>query len=110
MNKRIKKLWIRALRSGKYNQTTGRLKRGTDDLAAYCCLGVLCEIAVSKGVIQVYDATFGTLPTAVTEWAQVEEDPLLGVRRIDGQRPVASRLNDSGYTFREIANRIQKYL
>lgn len=34
-------LWVEALRSGKYKQTSGHLK----DKRGYCCLGVLCEIS-----------------------------------------------------------------
>lgn len=33
--------WVKALRSGKYKQTTGRLNR----IGNYCCLGVLCDIS-----------------------------------------------------------------
>jgi hypothetical protein len=39
------KLWVKALRSGEYEQTTGVLK----DKAGYCCLGVLCELAAKDG-------------------------------------------------------------
>ena len=38
----LRVLWIAALRSGDYRQGKGCLK--TPD-GAYCCLGVLCEIA-----------------------------------------------------------------
>ena len=36
---RVKK-WARALRSGKYAQTRGKLK----DNSGYCCLGVACDV------------------------------------------------------------------
>lgn len=36
----IKEDWIKALRSGKYKQGTGCLRKGDE----YCCLGVLCEV------------------------------------------------------------------
>lgn len=36
----IKEDWIKALRSGKYKQGTGCLRKGNE----YCCLGVLCEV------------------------------------------------------------------
>jgi len=46
MNKRIKALWIDALKSGDFKQGKGRLKAlDGDGEVAYCCLGVLCEIA-----------------------------------------------------------------
>ena len=53
MNKEIKALWISALLSGDYKQTTGALCR-TDESGneSYCCLGVLTELAVEAGVIK----------------------------------------------------------
>jgi hypothetical protein len=51
MNEEAKRLWVAALRSGKYDQTTGALRDGV----GYCCLGVLCEVAIEAGVpVQVY--------------------------------------------------------
>ena len=41
MDKMWKKKWVKALRSGKYEQCTGRLHLKGD---GYCCLGVLCDI------------------------------------------------------------------
>lgn len=38
----VKRKWLAALRSGKYNQTTGALYNPADD--GLCCLGVLCHI------------------------------------------------------------------
>ena len=41
MQEVMKADWVKALRSGKYNQANGVLCNGT----AYCCLGVLCAVA-----------------------------------------------------------------
>ena len=41
VNKKIKKLWVKALRSGKYKQTTGVLNKKVSGKNRYCCLGVL---------------------------------------------------------------------
>lgn len=38
-------LWVKALRSGKYKQGTGRL-RGEDK--SYCCLGVACDLYINN--------------------------------------------------------------
>lgn len=83
MNPEIKGRWLEALRSGDYPQTRRRL---ADD-NGYCCLGVLCEIAVEDGIVTkgtaggsddgiVYtsatdsaDFEFSVLPVAVFEWA-----------------------------------------
>lgn len=43
MKKRIKVKWLKALRSGKYEQGHGVLH--SLEKNNYCCLGVLCKIA-----------------------------------------------------------------
>jgi hypothetical protein len=47
MKEEIKAQWVAALRSGRYEQTQGRLQRD----GSFCCMGVLCELAVEAGVI-----------------------------------------------------------
>lgn len=52
--------WVEALESGRYRQGKGQLGRITDfsgfsegDLlnsVEYCCLGVLCEVAIAEGL------------------------------------------------------------
>lgn len=50
MNPEYKKLWVEALRSRDYKQGEGNLcTLGSPDV--FCCLGVLCEIGVAKGVV-----------------------------------------------------------
>ena len=41
MNPELKEKWVKALRSGEYKQTFGRLRQDN----SYCCLGVLCKVA-----------------------------------------------------------------
>jgi hypothetical protein len=84
MNPEIKQEWVKALRSGKFFQATGALSTG----GGYCCLGVLCEIAVEKGVVtkkpsidrpglQHYgDPKWGSasvLPKAVKAWSGIDD-------------------------------------
>jgi hypothetical protein len=45
----VKAAWLQALRSGEYEQGTETLRTYED---TYCCLGVLCELAVQANVIQ----------------------------------------------------------
>lgn len=49
MNPEVKGKWLTALRSGDYEQIDGQLNKGNE---GFCCLGVLCEIAVADGVIE----------------------------------------------------------
>ena len=44
MDKRLKTRWLKALRSGEYEQGRGKLAVETDSGARFCCLGVLVDI------------------------------------------------------------------
>lgn len=44
--KTFKKAWIKALRSGKYRQGTGRLVNDNDE---FCCLGVAANLLIKDG-------------------------------------------------------------
>jgi|ERR1041384_6246888 hypothetical protein len=122
MNQRIKKLWIKALRSGKYKQGQGGLRPSKD---TFCCLGVLCDVQRREGYGQWRKEdgagefmftgngkTFegspatGILPLGTCEWAGLpdEGDPKLG------RRVTAANLNDEGKNFDYIADKIEKYL
>ena len=96
MNKEVKQLWIDALESGEYEQGVGTLrKKGPDGKSTYCCLGVLCEVAIKAGVPvktrlvtagedmfedepkwfeTTYDHSSGFLPESVREWAGLETE------------------------------------
>jgi hypothetical protein len=45
LDKKFKKKWIKALRSGDYVQGTGKLCTVKPSGAKYCCLGVAAELA-----------------------------------------------------------------
>lgn len=53
MKPEVKNLWISALRSGEYQQGVGALRQKADPEQPdrFCCLGVLCDLAVKAGVI-----------------------------------------------------------
>lgn len=46
------KRWIAALLSGEYEQENGSLCRETQGKLAFCCLGVLCDLAAKDGGAQ----------------------------------------------------------
>lgn len=50
MNPEVKALWIEALRSGKYQQGQGGLRKviGGDEPDQFCCLGVLCDLVPTE--------------------------------------------------------------
>jgi len=72
MNKEIKKLWLEALRSGKYKQGRGQLHNPSENV--FCCLGVLCDIVDKNNIykpermirqndFELFDSLYGILST-----------------------------------------------
>lgn len=102
MNKKMAMKWVKALRSGEYEQCQGVLQ---NDYGRFCCLGVLCDI---NGQSTEGDAGYTYLETIL-------KDQLGGL----GRSVRLSSLNDSGFndvtgqwinqrlTFDEIADIIQ---
>lgn len=80
MKPNIKKLWLKALSSGKYKQGTGKLHNVKTD--RHCCLGVLCELAANEGIIKKKITNgvcnFGMdnelLPIKVMKWAGITDN------------------------------------
>jgi hypothetical protein len=114
----IARTWADALESGEYDQTKRVLCRvDKDGNRSYCCLGVLCELAIKAGVpvertfakeydydVVRFDQEQGRLPASVCEWADCLDNPYLG----DAQ---AILLNDDMQaSFSEIAQRIRTHL
>lgn len=69
MNTDVKAKWIEALRSGEFDQVDGYLNK---DDSGFCCLGVLCELAVEDGVVQKRQVP--TSSTGVMEYFDPEND------------------------------------
>lgn len=109
MNPKVKRAWVKALRSGKYKQGNGQLMGPTDDGSAvvHCCLGVLCEV---RG--RPFDGNRPEVPEATRRWARlskrkvtIEEDDAPTVQEF-----LASRNDDDGWGFKRIATWIEKHL
>lgn len=86
MNGIWKKRWIKALRSGDYEQGRGVLKRTCENIPdKFCCLGVLCEIHPSTverptgsgqsffGWLSDNDLTGATLPSEMRKDLKMDE-------------------------------------
>jgi hypothetical protein len=134
MNIAVIERWVEALESGEYAQTKGVLRRNEDSpyghKVGYCCLGVLCDLAVREGVItetkDKHSSIFGDdahkadleLPVAVVKWAgllysspeievQLDEDDCDSAGECYDEDPkdipLASLNDDYGWDFKKIA-------
>lgn len=126
MRKDVAKKWVKALRSGKYNQGQGCLKQTNRNNKTYhCCLGVLCELyndemrkkkkkmltETVKDGIHKFNRMDELLPKVVQNWAG------LGSSRGDFESIANSPtthfyngladMNDFGSDFKTIANIIE---
>lgn len=128
MDPEIKNLWLEKLREPGRVQGKGLLR---NEKGEQCCLDVLCEVAVEKGVVPppelgpvvagnawkygVYNE-YLTLPQEVQDWLGIEYDvPFIptpaGLNGGEDGEVSLAELNDSyGWTFAQIADVIEEYL
>lgn len=97
-----RKLWVEALRSGKYEQGRGFLRSGNQ----YCCLGVLSDLAGCSWT-EISDGTFYAEHDA--EFAPIKAINFVGLRSDDGQFDggTLARRNDECASFADIADIIE---
>lgn len=124
MNKNAKK-WIKALRSGKYNQARGLLREVTDDgEVTYCCLGVACDLYAKEhrlsweekdvryfeGDTQTKYSLLGerfSLPEEVAEWLGMNPGGEFTFK--DGRSSdLVTQNDDEKKSFKQIANIIER--
>ena len=126
MNPEVKQKWIGALRSGKYEQGSEKLR----SVSGYCCLGVLCDLYAQEHNTEwefrgneetnlqpqdywYFDKESEFLPESVMNWAKLFRNPMLRVEDNDEMFEVneeVSTLNDEGYSFSTIADLIEAQL
>ena len=130
MNPEVKQKWIDALRSGKYEQGSEKLR----SVEGYCCLGVLCDLYAKEKENQwefcgneetnlqrhdywYFDGESEFLPFIVSDWAGLNiNNPKIGIVVEDDffgeyfDTDAIANLNDSGYTFSYLANLIEEQL
>jgi hypothetical protein len=115
MNKRIKRIWLSQLRSGKIRQVKGALCKYVklEDEYGFCCLGVLCNIYAHENNVKwdkqsdngidcycSFRNYAGVLPKIVSEWSYVSPS----------QERLLAEMNDRGESFEDIADYIEKNL
>lgn len=104
-NKKNLRMWVRALRSGQYPQGSAHLRRN----GKYCCLGVAMDMALANGVKATGRENWGgltMLPSPVDAFYGLDKcDITVVVQR--GRSRYLSDLNDSGFSFGDIADLIE---
>ena len=119
MKQEIKEKWVDALRSGEYQQGTGYLKviHENGD-AKYCCLGVLCELALKDNLdlpiteterfwnsdlltAIAFDGEEEYPPEEIDKWTDLPDFPVL---------ELLAEKNDKGQSFDQIADYIEAEL
>lgn len=107
MKKAIAKKWVKALRSGEFNQGQNSLRDKASD--TYCCLGVLCAISpFANNYTKMSDGDGAKncfTPTKVADWAGLEvSNPTV---EVDGETRTLAGLNDVGISFERLADIIE---
>lgn len=112
---RLRKRWVKALRSGKFAQTTSVLKRklvgvGPGDHWGYCCLGVACELLpgewTDRGEFTVRDRPSEPYFNGKNTIPQDEDLARFGMTHDEAN--VLAQANDRGESFDSIADRIEE--
>lgn len=132
VNKANMRLWVAALRSKKFKQVNGNLKRIsliTDEVIGHCCLGVICELAIEHGVAihtltaahgegaesaaVLFSGSTGYLPTQALAWLGIEgseQGDIVISSEPNGDPITAVTANDNlGWDFEKIADEAGKY-
>lgn len=112
----IAQQWADRLQNGGYAQGKGKLRRAEEGAPdKYCCLGVLCELAVEQGIIEpaeinsyvgnyAYSSEMRSvsLPAEVQEWSGLGSEMGMLATQVGDENDLAS-LNDGGFSFAQIA-------
>jgi hypothetical protein len=105
MDAELKAKWVKALRSGRYKQVAGTLKRGEK----HCCLGVLYRIQRGDFKELRNNLMSTELPEGYSGGLTQDQRNDLAARN-DGTFSPATKVQHEKQSFREIADYIDKHL
>lgn len=107
----VKREWLKALRSGKYKQTTGELFDGK----GFCCLGLLCKvngISNKKMLNELLPQHIGfgndITPDAGEYWTGDHQSFAWSVLQGGKLTPLSELNDDKSWSFEKIADIIEK--
>lgn len=108
MQPELKQKWIEALRSGKYKQGVGVLRSATDK---FCCLGVLCDITDNNSwKLNSYAGYYYFKDRGYYLYGSLNYDQVKDFGLYTRQISELVKMNDTGSTFQEISEYIEKNL
>ena len=117
MKKSISKIWIKALRSGEFNQGSEFLEKD----GKYCALGVISLLSLmggqctynSDGGVGLFDNKRSGLSFNTMKWAKISNflkaDAPFAPFHLNGKISSIAQMNDSGMNFNQIADLIEKH-
>ena len=104
LKKAVKVLYVKALRSNKFQQGKRKLKC----MGRHCALGVLAELYEQSKGRELPDDYLGWYPKpAVWKWAGLLKTPSITINNVKG---LISFHNDQGVDFKTIADAVEKQL
>ena len=104
----LKSKWLKALRSGRYKQGKSRLRQIANGKELHCCLGVLGRVMRVKWA---EDAMYYSVKdNGVCHGVWLPTSLLKKVGLSNDEQGTLGGMNDGGYTFKEIADYIEKQL
>lgn len=109
--KNVIRKWIKALRSKKYKQGYGTLRRD----GKFCCLGVLCDLHAQETGGEWrddwYHGSLTQLPSIVDKWAGFDSLNKKVLKRHNNLPDELIGYNDDdGWSFKKIANFLEREL
>lgn len=123
MNPHVKRKWVRALRSGEYEQADGTLVNGSPEEASYCCLAVLLAEArpesfyVNKAKYPSWESSYLEVKESETHFddengqMDLVADDLAILYGVDfDTQKVLAEMNDTHKPFSAIADYIEENL
>lgn len=111
MNRRVKKKWLKALRSGEYKQGKGFLRRKNPNTCEWehCIVGVLCDVSGIKW--KLYNKNVSCITSSGTydvSYLLPEMREKLEISLDDEE--ILNSMNDKGKTFKQMARWIEAKL
>jgi hypothetical protein len=114
MKKSVKKLWVKALKSGVYKQGTGCPYRAGEN--TYCCLGLLLDVT-GNGYFEFFERDFGEMKQGVYDAHWKRPSLTLPIEFMEevgmDSEAVGDLMNKNdfdGWSFKKIANWIERHL